>query len=190
MQNVPIDNDDSGNCTSPFLNSPETQCSQGGNEGYSVRKKYFGKFVLMVFITSCVVILFSSIITKTRQERIRMLETKKILDNHASRLETENFRLGNEYAALKNDPVRIEKEARELLGYTGADEVFYKKYNFRIKSIAKNEPVKIASRNRWKIFLFDGLFPWQFPATIILIAAAYYLISYHHEYRKLRQSNC
>lgn len=190
MQNVPIDTDDSGNCTAPFLNSPETQCSQGGNEGYSMRNKYFGKFVLMVFITSCVVILFSSIISKTRQERISMLETKKSLENHASRLEAENFKLGNEYSALKNDPVRIEKEARELLGYTGTDEVFYKKYNFRIKSIAKKEPVKTVSQNRWKIFLFDGLFPWQFPATIILVATAYYLISYHHEYRKLRQSNC
>lgn len=190
MQNVPIDNDNNGNCTSPFVNSPETQCSQGGKEGYSMRKKYFGKFVLIVFITSCVVILFSSLISKTRHERIRMLETKKILEKHASRLEAENFRLENEYSALKNDPVRIEKEARELLGYTGTDEVFYKKYNFHIKSITKKEPVKIVSQNRWKIFLFDGLFPWQFPATILLIATAYYLISYHHEYRKLHQSNC
>ncbi|MBE7444875.1 MAG: septum formation initiator family protein [Planctomycetia bacterium] len=190
MQNVPIVNDDSGNCTSPFLNSPETQCSHGENKRYSDRKKYFGKFVLIVFITSCVVVLFSSIITKTRHERILMLETRKILENHASQLEAENLRLGNEYSALKNDPVRIEKEARELLGYTGAEEVFYKKYNFRIKSITKKEPVKIVSQNRWKIFLFDGLFPWQFPATIILVATAYYLISYHYEYRKLRKSNC
>lgn len=190
MQNVPIVNDDSGNCTSPFLNSPKAQGSQGGNEGYSGRNKYFSKFVFMVFITSCVVILFSSLITKTRQERIRMLETKKILERHASRLEAENLRLENEYSALKSDPVRIEKGARELLGYTGVDEIFYEKYNFRIKSIAKKKPVMPVSQNRWKVFLFDGLFPWQFPATIILVATAYYLISYYYEHRKLHQSNC
>ena len=51
------------------------------------KNKFFGKFVLMVFVTSCVVILFSSIITKVRQERFRMLESKTMLENkpHSSR---------------------------------------------------------------------------------------------------------
>jgi cell division protein FtsB len=156
----------------------------------SGNNNYFAKFILMVFVTSCIVILFSSIISKTRQERIRILEAKKMLEKQAARLEEENSMLENEYSALKNDPVRIEKEARELLGYVGIDEVFYEKYNFRIKSVSKKEPAKIISQNPWKTFLFDGPFPWQFPALIILIASAYYLISYHYEYRKLRQSNC
>ena len=190
MQDVKVNTKDNGNyllALPPFRGDG----SQGGvKELFSGKKTYFGKFVLMVFVTSCVVILFSWIISKTRQDRIHMLEAKKMLEKQATRLEAEKFRLEGEYSALKNDPVRVEKEARELLGYAGADEVFYEKYNFHIKSTSKKEPVKTVSQNRWKTFLFEGSFPWQFPALIILIATAYYLISYHYEYRKLRQSNC
>jgi len=190
MQDAEVNTKDDGNY--PLALPPfRGEGSQGSvKQASSGKNNYFGKFILMVFITSCIVILFSSIISKTRQERIHMLEAKKMLEKHAVRLEAENSKLENEYSALKNDPVRIEKEARELLGYTGTDEVFYEKYNFHIKSTSKKEPVKIVSQNKWKTFLFDGPFPWQFPALIILIAAAYYLISYHYEYRKLRRSNC
>ncbi len=190
MQDVKIDTQDSGNYLFPVLNSPQSLLTKSGKGGEPDEKEYFGKFVLMVFVTSCVVILFSSIISNARQERFSMLEAKKVLEKQASRLEAENLRLEGEYSALKNDPVRIEKEARELLGYAGVDEVFYQKYNFRIKSITKKEPATVVSRNKWKTFLFDGPFPWQFPALIILVATAFYLVSYHYEYRKLRQSNC
>lgn len=186
--NVNIHGSNNHHAPSPGLLALPPGKTESGN--LSGKYSYWGKFVLMVSITSCVVILFSSIISKTRQERIQILETKKVLEKQAARLEAENAQLENEYSALKNDPVRIEKEARELLGYIGTDEVFYEKYNFRIRSTSKKEPVKIVSQNKWKTFLFDGPFPWQFPALIILIAAAYYLISYHYEYRKLRQSNC
>ena len=154
------------------------------------KNKYFGKYVLIVFVTSCVVILFSSIITKVRQERFHMQESKTMLEKQASQLEVENSMLDREYSALKSDPVRIEQEARNQFGYISPDEVTYSKYNFHIKSTTKKEPAKVVSQNRWKAFLFECPFPWQFPALIVLIAAAYYLISYHCEYRKLHQSNC
>ena len=154
------------------------------------KNKFFGKFVLMVFVTSCVVILFSSIITKVRQERFHMLESKTMLEKQAAQLEAENSILDREYSALKSDPVRIEQEARNQFGYIAPDEVNYPRYNFHIKSIVKKEPAKAVAQNRWKAFLFEGAFPWQFPTLIVLIAAAYYLISYHCEYRKLHQSNC
>ncbi|MDO8139979.1 MAG: septum formation initiator family protein, partial [Candidatus Brocadiales bacterium] len=80
------------------------------------KNKFFGKFVLMVFVTSCVVILFSSIITKVRQERFRMLESKTMLEKQAAQLEAENSILDREYSALKSDPVRIEQEARNQFG--------------------------------------------------------------------------
>lgn len=153
-------------------------------------KKYFGKFVLMVFVTSCVVILFSAIISKTRQERISMLESRKILEKQSARLEAENSRLAHEYDALKNDPVRIEKEARNRFGYMGTEEVAYPRYDFRIKSATPKETADATPQNHWKSFLFDGAFPWQLPALIILISSAYYLVSYHYEYRKLRQPGC
>ena len=119
-----------------------------------------------------------------------MLESKTMLEKQAAQLEAENSILDREYSAFKSDPVRIEQEARNQFGYIAPDEVTYSKYNFHIKSTAKKEPTKVVSQNRWKAFLFEGPFPWQFPALIVLIAAAYYLISYHCEYRKLHQSNC
>lgn len=158
-------------------------------ENNSEKNTYFGKLLLMIAITSCVVILFSSIISKVRQERYRMLEEKKMLERQAAQMETDSSKLENEYSALKNDPVRIEKEAREQFGFIRPDEILYTKYNFRIKSTTKKEPVKEVSQNRWKVFFFEGPFRWQLPALIILLATAFYIISYHYEYRKLHKSN-
>lgn len=170
-------------CIPPF-SIPQGSCGKadGGD--------YFGKFILMVFLTACVVILFSSMISRTRQEKFRMAGTKTLLEKQTARLQAETVRLECEFTALKGDAGRIEKEARERFGYLGTDEIVYPRYNFYVKNIAKREPVKTSSRNRWKAFLFDGPFPWQFPALIILISSAYYLISYHYEYRKLRQPGC
>lgn len=190
MQDVKIGIPDGENHSAHDFLPSASAPHPGEKDGCADRNPYFRKFVLIMFITSSVVIFFSWTISKTRQERVRMLEVKKALEKQATRLEAENIRLENEYSALKKDPVRIEKEARELLGYTGADEVIYEKYRFRIKSTAQKEPTITASRNRWKVFLFDGAFPWQFPAFVILIAVSYYLLSYHYEYRKLRKSNC
>ena len=110
------------------------------------KNKFFGKFVLMVFVTSCVVILFSSIITKVRQERFHMQESKTMLEKQAAHLEAENSILDREYSALKSDPVRIEQEARNQFGYIAPDEITYSKYNFHIKSTRKKEPRKSCLR--------------------------------------------
>lgn len=190
MQDVKVDGYGGRNDPIPSSGLLALPPAKTGREKLLKKDAYWGKFVLILSITSCVVILFSSIISKTRQERIHMLEAKKMLEKQAFRLDAENFKLKNEYSALKNDPVRIEKEARELFGYTGIDEVFYEKHTFHMKSTMKKEPVKIATQNRWITFLFDGPFPWQFPAFIVLVTAAFYLISYHYEYRKLHRSNC
>ena len=190
MQNTKIRLKDGENYPSR-ITFPQTDGVAGSaNNGFPGRNKYFGKLVFMVFITSCVVILFSSVITKVRQDRLRMLESKTMLEKQVAQLAAENSILDREYSALKSDPVRIEQEARNRFGYIAPDEVTYSKYNFHIKSTTKKEPSKAVSQSRWKAFLFEGAFPWQFPALIVLFASAYYLISYHCEYRKLHQSNC
>ncbi len=198
---------DSGNSPSalaPFENKPQddaqttllplfisAKAGGGIKNGSPLKeKKYFGKFVLMVFVTSCVVVLFSAIISKTRQERISLLESRKILEKQSVRLEAENSRLAHEYDALKSDPVRIEKEARNRFGYMGTEEVAYPRYDFRVTSAIPKETENATPKNPWVAFLFDGAFPWQVPALIILISSAYYLVSYHYEYRKLRQPGC
>ncbi len=184
MQDV---NDIEDKDSSPLF--PLHKAELDGTKVFTTKKGYFGKFVLFVFVTSCAVILFTSIISRVRQDRFHLMESKRQLEKQAARLEEENSRLEKEYSGLQDDPIRIEKEARERLGFAKPDEVFYKKYNFHIKNVTSKEPTKTVSQNRWKAFLFEGPFPWQFPAFIILIASAYYLISYHYEYRKLHQSD-
>jgi len=167
----------------PFSATQEKSGKAGSSD-------YFGKFILMVFITACVVILFSSMISRTRQEKFRMAGTKKLLERETARLQAETGRLEGEFTALKGDSVRIEKEARKRFGYVGSEEITYPRYNFYVKNVIKREPVKASFQNRWKAFLFEGPFPWQFPALIILFSSAYYLISYHYEHRKIRQPGC
>lgn len=163
---------------------------KGKKETISKEYNYFGKLILMIFATSCVVIVFSWIITKTRHDRLRMLNTKNILEKQVAALENENFVLEREQSTLKDDPIRIEKEAREQLGYIEPEEIIYERYNYRVKSTVRKEPATVAHQNHWKTFVFDGPFPWQVPALIILFASAYYVISYHYEYKKLHRPHC
>jgi cell division protein FtsL len=158
-------------------------------KGHLQKNGYFGKFILLIGITSSMVILFTSLINKARQERFQMVEIKKALDVKTHHLETNNSRLEKEYSALRNNPVRIEKEAREKLGFINPAEISYPRYNFHVKSMREKEPVKEVSQNSWKEFFFEGPIRWQFPVLIILVTTALYLISYHYEYRKLHKSN-
>lgn len=168
------DNQNIGNLQDTKANLPKTA--------------FFGKFILIVGITSCVVILFTVLINKTRQEKFHMIEMKNVLERQMKQFEMDNSRLEKEYVALKNDPVRIEKEAREQLGFVNPDEIIYPRYNFRIKHMVKPEPAE-GPPGGWKDFIFEGQIRWQIPALLILITSALYLISYHYEYRKLHKSN-
>jgi cell division protein FtsL len=163
-------------------------------KGNILKEKYYsGRLVFMLILTSCIVITFSSIITKTRHDRLRMAMTKTRLGEIVAQLEKDSSFLNREQFALKSDSVRIEKEAREQLGYINPDEIIYERYNFHIKSVSPKEPSQTTIQNHWercRSFIFDGLFPWQVPALIILFSAAYYVISYHYEYRKLHRPNC
>lgn len=152
----------------------------------TVRKeKYLGKFILLVCITSCVAILFSSLINKSRQDRFHMIEIKNALEKQFEQLQSENIILEKEYSGLKQDPIRIEKEARDNFDFIAPGEILYPRYNFNLASVTKKEAGRTAPKNRWKALFFDGTIPWQFPALIILFSMSYYLISFHYEYRKL-----
>ncbi|HHT9110045.1 MAG TPA: FtsB family cell division protein [Candidatus Brocadiaceae bacterium] len=149
------------------------------------KKRYLGKFILLVCITSCIAILFSSLINKSRQDRFLMMKTKNALEKQFEQLQSENLILEKEYTGLKQDPIRIEKEARDNFDFIAPGEILYPRYNFNMISITKKEALKETPKNQWKALLFDGPVPWQFPALIILFSMSYYLISFHYEYRKL-----
>ncbi|MGQ3684283.1 MAG: FtsB family cell division protein [Candidatus Loosdrechtia sp.] len=163
--------------------------TSNSSKGYLQKKGYFGKFILMVGITSSLVILFTSLINKTRQERFQMIEIRNALEEKTEHQKAMNSLLDKEHFSLRNDPVRIEKEARERLGYRNPEEVAYERYNFNIKSIGQETPGGEVSQNSMKDFFLEGPVRWQFPVLIILVTTALYLISYHYEYRKLHKSD-
>ncbi|MGR3311444.1 MAG: FtsB family cell division protein [Candidatus Brocadiales bacterium] len=55
------------------------------------------------------------------------------LQQRLTLLEKRNSWLKKEKNALLSDPVRIEREARNQLGYTRPEEIPYKKYRFNVK---------------------------------------------------------
>lgn len=93
--------------------------------------------LLSIFITVCIgaalVAFLSYEILKKHKERYALLSVQEKLEQQVTHLKKRNLWLRKEKDALLSDPVRIEKEARSLLGYTRAEEVPYEKYKFYIK---------------------------------------------------------
>ncbi len=93
--------------------------------------------LISIFITVCIgvalVAFLSYEILKKQNERYALLSVQEKLEQQVTHLKKRNLWLRKEKDALLSDPVRIEKEARSLLGYTRAEEVPYEKYKFNIK---------------------------------------------------------
>ena len=92
-----------------------------------------------------------------------------------------NEKLKKENRALVDDPIQIEREARENYGYAREGEVAYKKYKFNISKPESNKTEKPTESGGLESFLFDGPFPWQVPLGLVLIATLFLLISYKYE---------
>lgn len=93
--------------------------------------------LISIFITVCIgvalVAFLSYEILKKHKERYALLSVQEKHEQQVTHLKKRNMWLRKEKDALLSDPVRIEKEARSLLGYTRAGEVSYEKYKFNIK---------------------------------------------------------
>ncbi len=96
-------------------------------------------------------------------------------------LRKKNESLKKENKALVDDPVQIEREARDNYGYTREGEVTYKKYKFNISEPESDKAEKQTKSGGLESFLFDGPFPWQVPLGLILIATLFLLLSYKYE---------
>ena len=93
----------------------------------------------------------------------------------------ENERLKKESKALINDPIQIEREARDNYGYTKEGEVTYKKYKFNIEEPENGKAGRLTKYGGLEAFLFEGPFPWQVPLGMIVIATLFLLFSYKYE---------
>jgi hypothetical protein len=128
-----------------------------------------------------IVIVFSVIITKKRDDRRSLEIRQENLAEKVAYFKKKNPELKKENEGLVNDPIQVEREARESLGYIKPGETTYRKYKFSISGPENEEPRQSSILSKIDSFLFEGPFPWQVPLGIIAIATIFLLISYRYE---------
>ena len=143
------------------------------------------RFLVTFCIVGSIVIVFSAAVTKKREDRRTLETTHKVLVEKVASLNKKNSDLKKKNDALVNDPIEIEREARNEHGYIKTGEVTFKKYKFDIKEPKTNDVERASLLVRMDTFLFDGPFPWQVPLGLILIAAIFLIVTYVYESRRL-----
>ena len=139
------------------------------------------RFLFTFSVVISIIIIFSVIVTQKREER-RALEVKqRVLTEKVDYLRGKNDRLKKENKALVNDPIQVEREARDNYGYTKDGETTYKKYKFNISEPENDKAERPTESGGLEAFLFEGPFPWQVPLGLILIATLFLLFSYKYE---------
>ena len=139
------------------------------------------RFLFTFSIVASIIIIFSVIVTQKREERRAFEANQKELTEKVVSLRKMNESLKKENKALVDDPIQIEREARDNYGYTREGEVTYKKYKFNISEPESDKADKPAESGGLESFLFDGPFPWQVPLGLVLIATLFLLLSYKYE---------
>jgi len=139
------------------------------------------RFLFTFSIATSIIIVFSVIVTQKREERRALEATQKLLTGKVDSLRVENERLKAENKALVNDPIQVEREARDNYGYTKEGETTYKKYRFNISEPENGKVGGADESGGLEAFLFEGPFPWQVPLGLIAIATLFLLVSYKYE---------
>ena len=139
------------------------------------------RFLFTFSIVASIIIIFSVIVTQKREERRAFEANQKELTEKVVSLRKMNESLKKENKALVDDPIQIEREARDNYGYTREGEVTYKKYKFNISEPESDKAEKPTGSGGLESFLFDGPFPWQVPLGLVLIATLFLLFSYKYE---------
>ena len=139
------------------------------------------RFLFTFSIATSIIIIFSVIVTQKREERRALEATQKVLTEKVDSLRVENERLKAENKALVDDPIQVEREARDNFGYTKEGETAYKKYKFNISEPEDAKAGRPTKSGGLEAFLFEGSFPWQVPLGLIAIATLFLLFSYKYE---------
>jgi cell division protein FtsB len=139
------------------------------------------RFLFTFSVVISIIIVFSVIVTQKREERMALEVKQRVLTEKVDYLRGKNDRLKKENKALVNDPIQVEREARDNYGYTKDGEITYKKYKFNISEPENDKAEMPAESGGLEAFLFEGPFPWQVPLGLILIATLFLLITYKYE---------
>lgn len=140
------------------------------------------RFLFTFSIVFSIIIIFSVTVTQKREERRSLEATQKVLAEKVDSLRKKNARLKAENKALVNDPIQIEREARDNHGYIKEGEITYKKYRFNISEPENDKVGRSTKSGGLEAFLFEGPFPWQVPLGMIVIATLFLLFSYKYEH--------
>ena len=139
------------------------------------------RFLFTFSVVISIIIVFSVIVTQKREERRALEVTQKVLAEKVDSLRVENERLKAENKALVDDPIQVEREARDNYGYTKEGEITYKKYKFNISEPENDKAERPTESGGLEAFLFEGPFPWQVPLGLIVISSLFLLVSYRYE---------
>jgi cell division protein FtsB len=139
------------------------------------------RFLFTFSVVISIIIIFSVIVTQKREERMALEVKQRVLTEKVDYLRGKNDRLKKENKALVNDPIQVEREARDNYGYTKDGEITYKKYKFNISEPENDKAEMPAESGGLEAFLFEGPFPWQVPLGLILIATLFLLLTYKYE---------
>ncbi len=145
------------------------------------------RFLFTFSIITSIIIIFSFLVTQKREERRALEIRQKELARKVNYLREETERLKKENIALVNDPIQIEREARDNYGYTKSGEITYKKHKFNISEPEECNPEIPTKIGGLESFLFEGHFPWQVPLGLIVIATAFLLFSYKYERKSIHR---
>jgi cell division protein FtsB len=102
-------------------------------------KRYLS-FLIPLLSTLAIVVAFSLAITSRHTEWKMVLSKKEALEKELAQLRQRNLELHKLRDCLLYDPVQIEKEAREQLGYGLPEEVIYKNPGLTDADIQSAEP--------------------------------------------------
>ncbi|GJQ58433.1 MAG: septum formation initiator family protein [Candidatus Scalindua sp. AMX11] len=138
------------------------------------------RFLITFCIVVSLVIVFSAIVTQKREKRRSLESQLKTLSEEVASAKEKNSLLTQETEAIANDPIQVERVARENFGYAKPGEIIYKKYKFEISEPKEEVVSETSFVSKLDSFLFDGPFPWQVPLGIISIASIFLLFSYKY----------
>lgn len=154
-------------------------------EEKNIGMKQYLSFLVPLLLAMGIIISFSIVISKRHVEWKKVMAKRATIKEEIAQLRKKNLELHKLRDSLLYDPVEIEKEAREQLGYSRPEEVIYRRHDFNISSPeTKEEDLPHLSRTNG-ILEKVGLF--SFFLAVIVITAGFFSSTYWYERRRIRQ---
>ncbi len=153
--------------------------------------KQFLSFIIPLLMAMSVIVYFSIVITGRYKEWRLVLSKKEALEREVAQLKEKNLQLLHLRDNLLYDPVQIEKEVREQMGYSLPEEIIFKTSNptestQQVPSIPQKEmtPHVRGDGSEYVLGKFEKLKLFFFFVGIIVITIGFFSLSYWYEKRR------